>query len=97
MALALREGLCLAKLHGLIVDWVEVDAAGVNSPVPSRGVACFVFNDIAGLCKDVGVSKCVAISRCGNGFAHNLASLAVSSSRDHLWQGHCPLFLSAGC
>ncbi|KAK1562569.1 hypothetical protein Q3G72_014184 [Acer saccharum] len=53
-ALALREGLCLAKLHGLSVGWVEVDSAnvdaGVNSPKPSRGIACFVLNDIAGGC-----------------------------------------------
>ncbi|KAK1560862.1 hypothetical protein Q3G72_031689 [Acer saccharum] len=78
-ALALREGLCLAKQLGISVGWAEVDAAnvaaGVNSPEHCRGVACFVFNDIAGLCKDVGVSKCEAISRYGNGLAHNLASL----------------------
>ncbi|KAK3210656.1 hypothetical protein Dsin_015362 [Dipteronia sinensis] len=87
-ALALREGLCLTKQHDLSTGWVEVYAAnvaaGVNSTEPCRNVVCFVFNDISALCKDVGVSKCKAISRCENGVVHNLASLAVSSSKDHL-------------
>ncbi|KAK3204144.1 hypothetical protein Dsin_018190 [Dipteronia sinensis] len=100
-ALALREGLSLAKQHGLFIGWAEVDAssvaAGVNSSESSRGVACFVFDDIATLCKEVRVSECKAISRCGNGVAHNLASLAVSSIRDHMWQGHCSSSLFSGC
>ncbi|KAK2651634.1 hypothetical protein Ddye_011490 [Dipteronia dyeriana] len=100
-ALALREGLCLAKQHCLSVGWAEVDtanvAAGVNSSKPCKSVACFVFDDISSLCKDVGVFSCMAISRVGNGLAHNLTSLAISSLRDHLWQGYCPSFLCAGC
>ncbi|KAK3184848.1 hypothetical protein Dsin_032134 [Dipteronia sinensis] len=91
--------LALSKFfHGCFS--IEVDAtnvaAGMNSTEPCRSVACFVFNDISGLCKDVGVSKCKAISRCGNGVAHNFASLAVSSSRDQLWQGHCHSSLFSG-
>ncbi|KAK0573437.1 hypothetical protein LWI29_008369 [Acer saccharum] len=93
-ALALREGLVLARMHGIDVDWAEVDAsvvaAGVNGPNSSNGAASFIFDDIVGLCKDVGVVKCQAIPRSGNGVAHHLASLAVSSSRDFVWQGSCP-------
>ncbi|KAK1581044.1 hypothetical protein Q3G72_002515 [Acer saccharum] len=98
-ALGLREGLILTKQYGLSVGWVEVDvanvAAGVNLSLPCRSVACFVFDDISGLCKDVGVSNYKAISKYGNGLAYNLASLAVSSLRDNVWQGYCPCFLSA--
>ncbi|KAK4849867.1 hypothetical protein QYF36_001526 [Acer negundo] len=90
-ALALREGLELARQHGVAVCWAEVDAsivvAGVNCPKFANGTASFVFDDIVGLCKAVGVVKCQAIPRGGNGLdlAHRLASLAVS-----LWHGSCP-------
>ncbi|KAK3194327.1 hypothetical protein Dsin_025637 [Dipteronia sinensis] len=87
-AIALREGLWLAKQHGLKVDWVKVDAdnvvAGVRCFKPSNNCASFVFDDIFGLCKDFGVSECQAIYRCGNGVAYNLTSLAISSLRDIL-------------
>ncbi|KAK3225197.1 hypothetical protein Dsin_005059 [Dipteronia sinensis] len=77
--------------HGLSVGWAEVDAAnvaaGVNSSKPCKSVAGSIFDNNFSLCKDVGVASSKAISRSGNGLAHNLASLAVSSSRDHLWQG----------
>ncbi|KAK3228127.1 hypothetical protein Dsin_007989 [Dipteronia sinensis] len=100
-ALALRKGLSLAKQHGLSIGWAEVDAVnvdtGVNSSQLCRSTVCFVFNDISALCRDVWVSECKAISICGNGVAHNHASLSVSSSRDHLWQGHCPFSLFSGC
>ncbi|KAK3218227.1 hypothetical protein Dsin_012197 [Dipteronia sinensis] len=100
-ALALREGLCLAKQHGLSVGWAEVDAAnvaaGVNSSKPSKSIVGSVFDDISSLCKDVRVVSCKAISRSGNSLAHNLASLVVSSLGDHLWQGYCPSFVCAGC
>ncbi|KAK3228382.1 hypothetical protein Dsin_000263 [Dipteronia sinensis] len=92
-AITFREGLWLANQHGLKVDWAEVDAANVAASVrcfkPTNNCASFVFDDIFGLCKDVGLSECQAISRCGNGVAHNLASLDVSSLRDNLWQGYC--------
>ncbi|KAK2643902.1 hypothetical protein Ddye_019097 [Dipteronia dyeriana] len=95
--LALREGLVLAKQLGYNVSWAEVDAvnvaAGVNLFQPLSGVAGFVFDDVQALCKEAGISKCHAISRKGNGLAHNLASLAVSSRREQLWQGNCPVSL----
>ncbi|KAK1592332.1 hypothetical protein Q3G72_023255 [Acer saccharum] len=98
-ALALREGVWLAKQHGLSVGWAEVDAANVAAAVSAskscKIAACFVYEDISSLCKDVGVFSCKAISRCGNGLAHNLVSLAVSSPRDQLWQVYCLQFLLA--
>ncbi|KAK3228955.1 hypothetical protein Dsin_000836 [Dipteronia sinensis] len=69
-AVALREGLELARQHGVSFSWVEVDTANVadavNSPKSPAGVASFVFDDIIGLGKVVGVVKCQAISRSGN-------------------------------
>ncbi|KAK3218640.1 hypothetical protein Dsin_012610 [Dipteronia sinensis] len=76
-AIALREGLWLAKQHGLKVDWVEVDAANVAASIDFKNLDCcasFVFVDNFGICKDVGVSKCQAISRCGNGVAQIISS-----------------------
>ncbi|TXG57233.1 hypothetical protein EZV62_018546 [Acer yangbiense] len=94
---ALREGLVLANQLGFKVSWVEVDAinvaAGVNLFKSLDGIAGFVFDDVQVLCKEAGISKCHVISRKGNGLAHNLASLAVSSRRKQLWQGNCPVSL----
>ncbi|KAK4842630.1 hypothetical protein QYF36_025026 [Acer negundo] len=98
-ALALREGLCLENQHGFSIGRAEVDAAnfvaGVNSSKPCKSVACFVFDDISSMCKNVGVFSCKAIFRCGNGLAHNLASWVVSSLKDQLWQGYCLFCLLA--
>ncbi|KAL5733476.1 hypothetical protein ACOSQ2_033168 [Xanthoceras sorbifolium] len=85
-ALALREGLCLAKQWGLSILWAEVDAvnvaAAINSSLPCWSIVGFVFDDVKALCKDVGVSNCHVISRSGNKMAHHLAYLTISSRRD---------------
>ena len=65
-------------------------AAGVNSLQPSSGLASFVCNDVQALFSEAGISKCQAISRQANGLAHNLAAMAISSRKEHLWQGYCP-------
>ncbi|KAK2662592.1 hypothetical protein Ddye_001166 [Dipteronia dyeriana] len=58
---ALREGLWLAKQHGLKVDWVEVDTVNVATSIqgfkPSRSNASFVFDDIVGRYRNVGISE----------------------------------------
>ncbi|KAK3182748.1 hypothetical protein Dsin_030034 [Dipteronia sinensis] len=91
--LALRDGLLLAKQHGLNVCWVEVDAANVAAAVndrnPSFDVAGFVIDDVKALCAEVQVYKCQAIPRSGNTLAHNLASAAISSKKYRLWQDIC--------
>ncbi|TXG73603.1 hypothetical protein EZV62_002182 [Acer yangbiense] len=51
-------------------------------------IAGLVFDDVQALCKEAGISKCHAISPKGNGLAHNLAPLAVSSQREQPWQGN---------
>ncbi|KAL5740149.1 hypothetical protein ACOSQ2_029329 [Xanthoceras sorbifolium] len=87
--LAVREGLMLGKNLGLKVDWVEIDAvnvaAAINSPSLVDGVAGGIFFDVNALCREVGVSKCHAISRSWNGVAHTLASLAFSSVEEQVW------------
>ncbi|KAK1558535.1 hypothetical protein Q3G72_003470 [Acer saccharum] len=95
LVLALREGLVLAKQLGFQISWAEVDtanvAAAVNLLKPSSGLAGFVFDDVRALFKEAGISKCQAISRKGNGLAHNLASLAISSRKEQLWQRNCSI------
>ncbi|KAH7573242.1 hypothetical protein JRO89_XS03G0098000 [Xanthoceras sorbifolium] len=75
----------------------EVDATnvatGVNSRMPSRSYAGFVFEDIKALCKEVGVIYCQAIFQVENMLAYNLTSLVISSKRDHVWQGYYPIVL----
>ncbi|KAK3206598.1 hypothetical protein Dsin_020644 [Dipteronia sinensis] len=91
--LALRDGLLLAKQHGLKGCWVEVDAANVAATVndhsPSFSVAGFVIDDVKALCAEVQVYKCQAIPRSGNTLAHNLAPATISSKKNRLWQDIC--------
>ena len=67
----------------------EVDAVNianvVNSPDIVNCVAKFIVNDIKDLMKEVGNCLCQAISRVGNTLAHDLASLAISSGKEHIW------------
>ncbi|KAL5797550.1 hypothetical protein ACOSQ2_002370 [Xanthoceras sorbifolium] len=88
-ALALREGLLLAKNLGCAVCWVESDASNVIKAVVvsdlNLGLASPIFSDIKALCRVVGVVKCQAISRKRNSLAHSLASFACSSKEDHFW------------
>ncbi|KAL5834726.1 hypothetical protein ACOSQ4_014223 [Xanthoceras sorbifolium] len=95
--LGLKEGLLLAKKLCLSVAFAEVDAtfvvADLNLLQPSLGVAGLIISDIQALCLEVGIQKCLAIARSGSSLAHNLASLAVSSGSDFLWQDVCPSVL----
>ncbi|KAL5826058.1 hypothetical protein ACOSQ3_017897 [Xanthoceras sorbifolium] len=88
-ALALREGLLLAKDLGIGVRFVECDSVNVVNDVSSSalrlGVAGCVLDDIRALCKDVGVVSCQAISRKRNALAHTLAALACSLREDRFW------------
>ncbi|KAK2650302.1 hypothetical protein Ddye_017791 [Dipteronia dyeriana] len=97
--LALREGLGLAKQHGLFRCWVELDVANVvaaiNDPKSTGSLAGFILDDVKAPCEEVQVSKCQAISRSGNTLAHNLTSVAVSTGRDRMWQDICPVSLSS--
>ncbi|KAL5779922.1 hypothetical protein ACOSQ2_010659 [Xanthoceras sorbifolium] len=73
---------------GLSVQWVGVDSCNVISLVKGADVdmsvnGC-VISDIKALLNDVGVFKCHAIPRSGNGMAHSLASLSLSSFKDQL-------------
>ncbi|KAL5745769.1 hypothetical protein ACOSP7_026915 [Xanthoceras sorbifolium] len=78
------EGLVVAKQLGLPVALTEVDASsvvdGVNLLKPSLSVVGLVISDIQAL----------SVARSSNSLAHNLASLALSSGRDFLWQDICP-------
>ncbi|KAK0592134.1 hypothetical protein LWI29_013838 [Acer saccharum] len=88
--IALREGLLLAQKLQLRISCVEVDAYNVASMVSGVsfevGESEFVVADVRALFKEVGVQKCQSISRNGNRVAHNLASLALSSLEDLVWQ-----------
>ncbi|KAK3183029.1 hypothetical protein Dsin_030315 [Dipteronia sinensis] len=91
--LAVREGLLLVKFLKLSIQWVEVDASNVDFVVNSTdflgGFAGCVIEDIKALSKDVGVLKCQAIPRSGNGVAHTLTALAFSYREEKIWQvGH---------
>ncbi|KAH7511474.1 hypothetical protein JRO89_XSUnG0200000 [Xanthoceras sorbifolium] len=96
-----REGLLLAKKLCLSVAFAEVDATSVvadlNLLQPSLGVAGLIISDIQALCLEVGIHKCLAVAISGNSLAHNLASLAVSSGSDFLWQDVCPSVLLSLC
>ncbi|KAK3225142.1 hypothetical protein Dsin_005004 [Dipteronia sinensis] len=91
--IALREGLLLAKGLKLKISCVELDAcnvvAMVSSGVGASSTSEFVCADVMVLCKEVEVRSCQSISRNGNRVAHNLASLAMSSKEDFLWQNVC--------
>ncbi|KAK2648339.1 hypothetical protein Ddye_015828 [Dipteronia dyeriana] len=79
--------------------WVELDAANVvaaiNDPKSTGSLAGFILDDVKALCEEVQVSKCQAISRSWNTLAHNLASVAVSTGRDRMWQDICRVSLSS--
>ncbi|KAL5813589.1 hypothetical protein ACOSQ3_024355 [Xanthoceras sorbifolium] len=95
------EGLVVAKQLGLPVALAEVDASslvdGVNLLKPYLSVAELVISDIQTLCSEVGIQKCQAVAKSSNSLAHNLASLAISSSRDFLWQDICPSVMLSLC
>ncbi|KAK0578711.1 hypothetical protein LWI29_014941 [Acer saccharum] len=80
--------------HNLFINLAEVDASTVayalNSPSFDLCDASYVINDIRTLLKEVSVPKCLAIPRSGNSLAHNLASLAVSSSKEKSWLNVSP-------
>ncbi|KAK3224988.1 hypothetical protein Dsin_004850 [Dipteronia sinensis] len=87
------EGLLLAKELKLKISCVELDAcnivAMVSSGVAIPGASEFVCADVMVLFKVVEVLSYQSISRTGNRVAHNLATLAMSSMEDFLWQNVC--------
>ncbi|KAL5746919.1 hypothetical protein ACOSQ2_024216 [Xanthoceras sorbifolium] len=95
------EGLVVAKQLGLPVALAEVDASsvvdGVNLLKPYLSVAGLVISDIQALCSEVGIQKCQVVARSSNSLAHNLASLAISSSRYFLWQDICLFVMLTLC
>ncbi|TXG53056.1 hypothetical protein EZV62_022225 [Acer yangbiense] len=93
-ALALREGLLLAKAYNLNVMIAEVEsptvASSLFSSITPYGEASVIFKDINFLSIEVGICKGQTISRSGNTLAFNLASLASSSCRYSLWLDFSP-------
>ncbi|TXG48886.1 hypothetical protein EZV62_024761 [Acer yangbiense] len=87
--IALREGLLLAQFYNLSVDVVEINSRLVvsflNDSIPHVGESNFIVKDIKAMFLDVGISKCLAVSRSGNSLALKLALLAFSSVRERLW------------
>ncbi|KAK0595746.1 hypothetical protein LWI29_009655 [Acer saccharum] len=88
-ALALREGLLLAKTFNLKIMIAEVEsqlvASSLFSPTISGREANAIFKDINFLSSEVGICLGQTVSRSGNLLACNFASLASSSYRDSLW------------
>ncbi|KAK3225933.1 hypothetical protein Dsin_005795 [Dipteronia sinensis] len=87
--LALRESLMLAKFYNFPVRFPEVSSAEVISSLYShisslRDVK-FIVLDIQALLSEVGFCKCHFVPKLGNVLAQNLASIAFSSAREHLW------------
>ncbi|KAK0579477.1 hypothetical protein LWI29_026873 [Acer saccharum] len=84
-----QKGLLLAKRMDFKIDWVELDvvnvASGVNDVYVNDGLARVVLDDVRGLCREVGVSKCLSIPRQGNEMAHFLAARTFSSLEDRVW------------
>ncbi|TXG57006.1 hypothetical protein EZV62_018319 [Acer yangbiense] len=78
--IALREGLLLAQFYNLKVDVAEVISLFVvsflNDSIPPVGESNFIVKDIKAMFLDVGISKCLAVSRSGNSLARKLALLA---------------------
>ncbi|KAL5844720.1 hypothetical protein ACOSQ3_010782 [Xanthoceras sorbifolium] len=97
--LALRAGLLFAKQYHLRVEWVEVNAKNVVVTVcasgSSSGPAGTIIEDVRSLCEEVGVFKCQAISKLGNGIAHTLAALAFSYVKEHVWLDVVPNCVSS--
>ncbi|KAK0595956.1 hypothetical protein LWI29_011430 [Acer saccharum] len=91
----------MAKILKLPIQLMEVDACNVasaiNGSVSSAGSAGCIIEDIKALCKDVGVLKCQAIPRSGNGMAHTLAARAFSYREENLWQQLLPSCFSSFC
>ncbi|KAK1557259.1 hypothetical protein Q3G72_021216 [Acer saccharum] len=83
------KGLLLAKRMDFKIDWVELDvvnvASGLNDVYVNDGLAGVVLDDVRGLCREVGVSKCLSIPRQGNEMAHFLAARTFSSLEDRVW------------
>ena len=86
--------MLLAKSLKLSIQWMETDASNVVSAVSNLdylgGPAGCIIEDILALCKDVGILKCQAIPRSGNGVAHTLAALAFFFKEEKLWQNVMP-------
>ncbi|KAK3218789.1 hypothetical protein Dsin_012759 [Dipteronia sinensis] len=87
--IALWEGLMLAKFYDFPVSIVETSFASVAYSLSCSNHVLsdvnFLVNDIKALFYEVGICKCQAIPKLGNSLEHNLASLAFSSVREHLW------------
>ncbi|TXG74417.1 hypothetical protein EZV62_002996 [Acer yangbiense] len=94
--LALREALLLAKVYNIQVKIAEVDsikvAAILNSPMKFLGDISFIVKDIKILFAEVGIDRCLVSSESRNSLAFNLASLALSSSKEYLWLDNSPCF-----
>ena len=87
--LAIRDGLKLAIHYNLPVTIAKVSSAAATSLLcssgPNRGDSHFIVNDIRALLSIVGFCKCQASPREGNSLTLNLASCALSSSKELLW------------
>ncbi|TXG47194.1 hypothetical protein EZV62_026488 [Acer yangbiense] len=94
-ALAVLEGLRLAKLGGFFPTVLESDALTVVQDICrneslSSDVG-LVIDDILFFCRDFNFFSFRHVPRLANKVAHGLAKLALSNLGEFVWSGDCPL------
>ena len=91
--MALREGLLFAHFYNLKVEFAEMNSSSavalLNDSKPLVGESKFLINDIKLLFVDVGIIRCLGVSKFGNSFVSKLAVTALISSREQLWLNNC--------